>query len=133
MIYTYRARVLTVYDADTVRVDVDLGLSTWRHNEPLRLAGINAPELRGPEATAGRTARTFLLQLLGELPAPVLLHTLRDSRGKYGRYLGVLFARDFATVNQLPAWTHSVNVALLSARHAVPAWYGTDPLWPWPH
>ena len=48
-LYEYRAVVTKVYDGDTITADVDLGFNTWRHDESLRLVGIDAPEMRGNE------------------------------------------------------------------------------------
>jgi micrococcal nuclease len=46
-LYHYKAKVESIYDGDTVRVNIDLGLKTWNMDEPIRLLGITAPELRG--------------------------------------------------------------------------------------
>lgn len=43
-LYKYCAKVMSVYDGDTIRVDIDLGLKTWIKNESIRLNRINAPE-----------------------------------------------------------------------------------------
>lgn len=42
-LYHYRARLVSVYDGDTIRVDLDLGMGIWRNNIALRLYGINTP------------------------------------------------------------------------------------------
>ena len=34
--YTYRCRVVSVYDGDTVTVDLDLGLNVWLQDQKLR-------------------------------------------------------------------------------------------------
>ena len=46
-LYHYRAVVISVYDGDTCRMDIDLGLDIWQKNEKIRLVRINTPELRG--------------------------------------------------------------------------------------
>ena len=48
-LYLYKAHVTDVYDADTITVNVDLGFNTWIHDEKIRLARIDAPEVRGKE------------------------------------------------------------------------------------
>jgi len=63
-LYYYKARVVRVYDGDTIHVDIDLGLSTWIKKEKLRLARINAPEIRGSQRPAGLAARDFLRNLI---------------------------------------------------------------------
>jgi micrococcal nuclease len=59
-LYHYRAVIAEVYDGDTVTADVDLGFSVWLRGERLRLARINAPEVRGDEKESGLAARDFL-------------------------------------------------------------------------
>jgi endonuclease YncB( thermonuclease family) len=57
--YERRINVTRVIDADTIVVDVDLGMHQWFHNVQLRLLRINAPEVHGPTAEAGRTATAY--------------------------------------------------------------------------
>lgn len=93
-LYTYKAEVTGVYDGDTITVDIDLGFHTWRRDEKLRLWGINAPELRGKNKKAGYASRDWLRgQILNQ---KVIIQTVatkhgKDKRGKYGRYLAIVF------------------------------------------
>ncbi|GAB4342494.1 MAG: hypothetical protein Kow0037_29880 [Calditrichia bacterium] len=87
--FYYSAIIVSVYDGDTVRADIDLGLSTWVKNQKIRLARINAPEIRGAERETGLAARDFLRQQI--LGKAVILQTIRDRKGKYGRYLGEIW------------------------------------------
>lgn len=107
MLYTYSALVTRIVDADTVLLDCDCGFSLWWRGMRLRLAHLNAPELATPE---GKIARDYLASLLGPLPAPVTLVTIKDRTDNYGRYLGVLTTHTGVDVNQ----------ALLDSGHAVP-------------
>ncbi len=84
-LYFYKAHINSVYDGDTCRIDVDLGLHTWIRDEPVRLRRINAPEVRGAERPRGLEARDFLRELI--LGKDVLIETFKDKKGKYGRYL----------------------------------------------
>lgn len=90
--YVYRAVPVRVVDGDTVDLDVDLGFQVYRR-ERIRLAGIDAPEMRGPERPRGVEAREALIGMMwdGMKPRNVTLWTMRDRRGKFGRYIGVLF------------------------------------------
>jgi micrococcal nuclease len=88
-LYHYRARVVKVYDGDTIHVDIDLGLGIWIRGEKIRLARINAPEIRGTERPQGLAARDFLRKLI--LNREILLATIKDRKGKYGRYLGEIW------------------------------------------
>ena len=109
-LYQYEARIVSVYDGDTVRADIDLGFNTWRKNEKLRLVGVDTPEIRGvsDETKArGIAARDALRERI--LDKDVLVCTIKDKTGKYGRYL----ARIFVDGEDVNAW-------LISSGHAVP-------------
>lgn len=86
--YQYQAHITRVYDGDTVTVDIDLGLNVWVRNEKVRLYGINAPELRGMERPQGIESRDHLRELI--LDKDVIIETIKDKKGKYGRYLGII-------------------------------------------
>lgn len=88
-LYNYKAFVTAVYDGDTCTVDIDLGLHCWVKNEKIRLARINAPELRGSEREQGLESRDYLRKLI--LNKEVLLQTIKDKKEKYGRYLGEIW------------------------------------------
>jgi len=97
-IYTYKAKITGVYDGDTVTADIDMGLKIWAHGEKLRLYGINTPELRGEERPEGLTSRDWLRdKVLGK---EVLIRTIRDKKGKYGRYLAEIYLNDI-NINEL--------------------------------
>ncbi|RMG67827.1 MAG: nuclease [Calditrichaeota bacterium] len=101
-LYHYRAVVTRVYDGDTIWVQIDLGFYVEIKREKIRLARIDAPEIRGPERSAGLAARDFLRDLI--LNQPVLLQTLKDRKGKYGRYLGEVWLEQdgrYINVNDL--------------------------------
>lgn len=83
--YEYVAKVTDVYDGDTITVDIDLGLGVWVHGEKIRLLGIDAPEVRGVTRPEGLKSRDWLRQLI--LGREVVLRTIKDRKGKYGRYL----------------------------------------------
>ena len=84
-LYEYKAEIIAVYDGDTVTADIDLGFNTWRRDERLRLSGINAPEVRGKERPEGLISRDALREKI--LGKEVIICTIRDKKGKYGRYL----------------------------------------------
>lgn len=83
--YEYAAKIVGVYDGDTVTADIDLGFNTWRKGEKLRLARIDTPEVRGPEKVEGIKSREWLrARILGKT---VTIRTRKDKKGKYGRYI----------------------------------------------
>ncbi len=98
-LYLYKAKIISVYDGDTCRADIDLGLKVWIKNEKLRLLRINAPEMRGPEKEQGKLSRDFLRSLIDG--KEVILQTKKDKQGKYGRYLAEIWIQDAAGV-----WTN---------------------------
>ena len=81
-----------------MRLDMDLGLRTWIRNEPVRLAGIDAPEIRGEERRQGLSARDWLVERIPP-GTPILVQTYKDARGKYGRWLVDIWHED-VLVNQ---------------------------------
>lgn len=85
-LYTYRAQVISVYDGDTLTVDIDLGFSVVMRQQTVRLSRINAPELRGSTADLGFKSRNALRDKV--LDKTIILKTIKDSREKYGRWLG---------------------------------------------
>jgi len=89
-LYTYKAIVVDVYDGDNVTVDVDLGFYMWLHDQNMRLARINAPEVKGKEKVEGKAARDWLRERV--LGKEVIIKTLlnkkeKEKKGKYGRYI----------------------------------------------
>lgn len=90
--YLYDAMVTGVYDGDTVTVDIDLGLRVWVRGEKLRLHRINAPELRGSERPRGLVSRDWLRERV--LNQCVVIESIRDKKGKYGRYLAEIWLGD---------------------------------------
>jgi micrococcal nuclease len=86
--YEYRCTVERCLDGDTVDAVIDLGFDCW-YKSPVRLKGINAPELRGATREAAEQARRFLEGELSKGPI-VILTELRKDKDKYGRVLGTL-------------------------------------------
>ena len=111
--YEYECTIRRVVDGDTVDVDVDLGWSIWRCGERIRLYGIDTPECRtrdADEKAAGQLAKEFVEDAL-HVGKTYKLQT--REKGKFGRFLGVIFISDKI----------SINAALVSEHLAVP-YYG---------
>ena len=91
--YKYKATCVDCYDGDTCKLEIDLGFGI-KMLKTCRLYGINTPELRGSEETKqlGLEARDFLRSNI--LNKEVILHTIKDKNGKYGRLLGILFVKN---------------------------------------
>ena len=86
--YTYTARIISVYDGDTVTAMVDLGFHVQKEIK-VRLSGIDTPEVRGEERRQGLLAKTRLIELV--LDKEVIIQTFKDKQEKYGRWLGLIF------------------------------------------
>lgn len=89
--YTYEAIVTDVYDGDTITVDIDLGFGIWFNDQKVRLHGIDTPEVRGPERSDGLVSRDWLRDKI--LDQKVTIRTIRDSKGKFGRWLASVYPR----------------------------------------
>ena len=109
--YEYRGYVRKIYDGDTITVDVDLGFGIELKGQKMRLLRINAPEVRGEQRPAGLKSRDALRGLIGN--KWVIIRTIRDKKGKYGRWLAEVFLNQGDT--QL-----NVNDWLITEGHAEP-------------
>ena len=97
-LYTYKARCTSVYDGDSVTLDIDLGFNIVMHNQKIRLLGINTPEVRGSDRLDGLIARDRLRELIEGKDIIMVSH--RDKSGKYGRLLATIYTNGI-NVNQL--------------------------------
>jgi micrococcal nuclease len=96
--WTVPGTVQRVVDGDTIVCRLDLGWHVTKMEEPIRILGINTPELW---QTGGQEAKAFAEGLLPVGTAVVVVSTrLLGSLDKYGRTLASLTlpdGRDFAT------------------------------------
>jgi micrococcal nuclease len=90
--YEYRAFVRKVYDGDTITCDISLGMYVELKDQKLRLARINAPEIRGEERPQGLISRDALRNKIGN--KWVKIKTIKDKKGKYGRWLAEVWIED---------------------------------------
>ena len=83
-------KLLRVHDGDTIVCDINVGFNLWLHDERIRLARINCPELPTPQGQAAQVALAALL----EQPGVTLevLTTGTKPKDNYGRYEGEVFA-----------------------------------------
>lgn len=98
--YFYKADVVRVIDGDTIVCNINLGFDTCIMNEHVRLLGINTPEIRTRdpiEKVAGVEAKKFVENFLMMSDNKVVLETVYDSGGKYGRTLATVWVEDFDT------------------------------------
>lgn len=109
--YEYHAKLVSLHDGDTGRFDVSLGWGAWLANQPLRFAGIDAPELG---TTEGRAARDFVRALL-PVGIDVWIRTHRDQDDKFGRLLATIY---LAPEDLDDPGAVSVNQLIINAGHA---------------
>lgn len=103
-LYRKLAKLESVYDGDSYRISIDNGKYNWDFNHPVRLFGIDTPELRPrhgsaeektAERAAGHEARARALDLLNAATGPLVIQTLKRPGkkllDKYGRILAHIF------------------------------------------
>ena len=112
--YDYNSEIIRVIDGDSLVLDVDLGLHQWARDLRFRLAGIDTPETRGASKEAGQAATRYVNEILEKEGNRVIIRTMKDRKGKYGRYMVVVWTAGTVT---------SLNSRLLASGHAVE--YGT--------
>jgi len=105
-VYEYTAVVDKVIDGDTIDLIVNLGFHIL-FKERFRLYGINAYETRGEDRTRGLEAKAFLESCCPE-GSTVSVKTVKDQKGKYGRYLASLWLGDVCVNDELVAYGHAV-------------------------
>jgi len=110
--YYYHAKVLSVYDGDTITVVLDLGLHI-NFTVNLRLLGVDTPEIKGKDRVRGLEVRDYVREKT--LNKNVLIKT--HKQGKYGRYLATVYYLDKDT------WIN-LNVKLIEKKYAREYWGG---------
>ena len=111
--FDYRAKIVSVYDGDTCRADIDCGFGVVLKNQSLRVYGIDSPEIG---TVAGNNAREFARTLMPASLA-VQIQTFKDAKEKYGRYLAKI---------TLPDGT-DLAAAMIAAGHGTAYFGGTRP------
>jgi micrococcal nuclease len=141
-LYEYKAITTRVVDGDTIDVDIDLGFEVHVHTR-LRLAGIDAPEMRGKEKKEGKKAKAFLEELLFDVDMVLneggdedevrwakhlIIQTHKDRpKGKYGRWIAWIYLEEeYGKVAETPKgeWPktdneRTINGKMVAAGHAV--------------
>lgn len=111
--YVYNAVVTRVVDGDTLDMTVDLGFKVCIDIRA-RLYGVDTPEIYGvkkesEEYQKGKAASEFVQAWLDARPEVLTVKTIKDAKGKYGRYLVTVID---------PLTEESLNEALVANGHA---------------
>ena len=109
-LYCYKIKeIIKIVDGDTVDLGIDLGFDLTVKIR-VRMSGINAWESRTrnlEEKKKGLAAKVRLTEMCEESLEKGTLKIITNEKGKYGRYLGVLYAGG-----------KSINDALVKEGHA---------------
>lgn len=87
--YQYKCKIERIVDGDTIIVSIDVGFGIWLKDIPIRVLGINTPEVRTKdiiEKIAGMKAKARVEELL-PVGSTVIVNTELDKE-KFGRILG---------------------------------------------
>lgn len=98
--FYYKARVIDVYDGDTLTVDIDLGFMMSLRKLKVRLLGIDTAEMKG----GTNESKAKALQARDWLRSKVLeKEVYLESKGldKYGRWLGRVHTVDGICCNDM--------------------------------
>lgn len=112
--YEYRATIRRWVDGDTVDLDIDLGFGIVYANQRVRLFGIDAFESRTrdlQEKQKGLAAKDFV-ERMAPNGTQVILRSLKDGKGKFGRILGEI-------IIDTPKGQQNLNTLLTIEGHAV--------------
>lgn len=101
--FFYNCKIISVYDGDTLRADIDCGFNVILKNQQIRFFGINTAELRDSNPDKKEDAyeaRDLVRSLVLNENNKVELYSIKDESGKYGRYLGIFIIKtDTETIN----------------------------------
>ena len=115
--YDYKVKSVDhIVDGDTLDVTVDLGFNI-SHKIRVRLYGLNTPESRTrdlEEKARGLASKKYFTEIVTKWVEEDLLFLHTKKKGKYGRYLGVLYS---------PAHGTNINDLLIEEGYAV-EYYG---------
>lgn len=79
---------IRVYDGDTFFINIGCDFSLVCENMPIRVAGIDTPELRGKEKAKGLLVRDYVKAVLGDAK---IIELKNLKRGKYFRIVADVY------------------------------------------
>ncbi len=110
--------VVSVYDADTFRVNIEGWPALVGTNMPIRVNGVDAPEMRGKCESEKQLAREAKAFTVAQLERAEIIELKNMRRGKYFRILADVFVD-----------SKSLSFLLIHSGHARPYDGGTRGGW----
>ena len=105
--YVYRTRLVRVVDGDSCVLDIDLGCHVTI-TRPVRLLGVDTPEVVGTTRAAGVAAQVYATTWL--TGRRLVVETQLDKNDKFGRLLATIYRSNDPI---------SLNESLITDGHAV--------------
>ena len=102
-LFHYNAKVERVVDGDTIDVLLDLGFNPFLKGR-IRFHGIDAPESRTRdlvEKKAGLATKKFVEDWVEDRNWTIVIQTMLDATGKYGRILGRILDKEGNCLNDI--------------------------------
>ena len=91
--YEYKARLVRVIDGGTIDADIDMGFQV-HIDQRIKLFGVNAPDPKSydtEERERGLASKNRLIEIL---PKEIIVQTMLNKRGKFGRILGIVMYKE---------------------------------------
>ena len=114
-----RGKVVSVYDGDTMTLAAFLGSQEGPHLFSIRLAGVDAPEIRGASSAQEERAALKARDFLRNIVLNKLVTLTVEGIDKYGRVLAKVMLDDHGDVSQI----------LIRGRYAIPYHGGKRAPW----
>lgn len=107
--FVYLAKLERIIDGDTIVADLYLGLNVILDDQYIRFYGIDARETRGEEREKGLEAKEYLIKKLeeGKIEIEIRPGWGQDGKGKYGRWLGVVYVNGINMNDELVEKGHA--------------------------
>lgn len=116
--YVRNAKLLRVVDGDTFQVFIDDGRGCWG-KEMVRIAGVDTPEIRGPEKVAGFYVKKLAVKWL-DFPQSnsLVLHSLKFRIDSFARIICEIWRKENSynqwLLNEGLAWPTDKNGKVFS-------------------
>lgn len=102
-LYWYEAKCVRVVDGDSIDILLDLGVNVFKKVR-VRLYGVDTPETFGVKRSSqeyknGMESKAFTKSFVTN--KKLVVHTIKDKTGKYGRLLAEIYVDDVCLNDEL--------------------------------